>query len=211
MLGTVVLRPIMYDGWRHLFFVYPALVYIAAIGMEAVATFAIASAGEARRQTTVALLTAGLLLCLAPVVSFMVRHHPFEHVYFNRFAGRDMKEVKQRFELDYWGLSYRPLLEYIVRTNPSPHIRIFTTTYPGRLNVAMLPRRDRARVDLVYSEEEAEYVMTSYRYHPRDYPYPPEVFGVHVGNTSIGSVFRLSRPPLITPGPVQPPAGDTPR
>lgn len=211
VLGTVVLRPIMYDGWRHLFFVYPALVYLAAVGMETIAAFVIARAGEARQRAVGPLLTAGLLLCLAPVVVFMVRNHPFEHVYFNRFAGRDMKAVKQRFELDYWGLSYRPLLEYIVRSDPSPHIRIFTSTYPGRLNVAMLPRRDRARVDLVYSEDEAEYLMTSYRYHPQDYPNQHEVFSVRVGNASIASVFRLRPPSVTTPAPVPSPAGDLPR
>src|SRR6185436_16518923 len=42
VLGTMILRPIMYDSWRHLFFVIPALMYIAAVAMEAIFAFAVA-------------------------------------------------------------------------------------------------------------------------------------------------------------------------
>jgi hypothetical protein len=191
VLGCVVLRPILYDGWRHLYFIYPALVYLAAVGMETIDAYAAVYAGEFRRRTVDLALSAALLLCLAPVVAFMAQNHPFEHLYFNRFAGGDMKEVKRRFELDYWGLSYRKALEYIVRTDAGKTIRIFTTTYPGRLNVAMLPGRDRARVEIVDTDAEADYVMTNYRFHPQDYPYAREVFSVRVGNASIASVFDV--------------------
>ncbi|CAN5254887.1 glycosyltransferase family 39 protein [soil metagenome] len=199
VLGCIVLKPIMYDAWRHLFFVYPALVYIALLGVEAVVTLAVRSAGEARRRMVHATAAVVLFVVLAPVALFMLRNHPFEHVYFNRFAGADMKEVKQRYELDYWGLSYRKLLEYVVHTDTSSHIRIFTATYPGRVNVAMLPRADRNRVELVASDADADYVMTNYRFHPQDYPYANEVFSVRVGNASIGSVFRLKRPGMTAP------------
>jgi len=82
---------------------------------------------------TDAVLTTALLLCLVPPVNFMVKNHPFEHLYFTRFAGRDMQEIKQRFELDYWGLSNRQALEYIVRTDTSRRIRVFPLNYPGRV------------------------------------------------------------------------------
>ena len=208
VLGCVVLRPIMYDGWRHLFFVYPALVYLAAVGMELIAARASAYFGEVRKQAVAATLTAALLLCLVPVVAFMVRNHPFEHVYFNRLAGRDMKDIKQRFELDYWGLSYRKALEYIVRTDARPSIRLFTANYPGRANVAMLLPRDRSRLVFVQSDADADYVMTNYRFHPQDYPYAREVFSVRVGNASIASVF-LGGAPVIAPSPSSSP--DRPR
>jgi hypothetical protein len=195
VMGTMILRPIMYDAWRHLFFVYPALVYIAAIGMESVATYATARVGEARRRTVAAVLTSAMLLSLAPVVAFMVTNHPFEHLYFNQFAGRDMAEIKQRFELDYWGLSYRKALEYIVQSDSSPIIRIRAANYPGMVNTVMLPPRDRIRIRFVPTDEQADYFITNYRFHPENYPYPREVFSVRVGNASVASVFRLRPTP----------------
>jgi hypothetical protein len=212
VVGCMVLRPTLYDGWRHLFFVYPAMVYLAAIGMETIAGFAETRAGAPRRRVADAVLTAGLLLCLAPVVSFMVKNHPYEHLYFNRFAGKDMKEIKQRFELDYWGLSYRQALEYIVRTDSSPRIRVFPFTYPGRVNTAMLSPRDRARIDLVFSPDEADYVTTTYRSHPQDYPLAHEVYSVRVGNASIASVFLGGLKSATAPAPLPPtPSGVAPR
>lgn len=195
VMGTVILRPIMYDAWRHLFFVYPALVYIAAIGMEGIATYATARFGVARRRPVNFMLSAALLLCLAPVVAFMVANHPLEHLYFNRFAGRDMAEIKQRFELDYWGLSYRKALEYIVRSDSSAIIRVHAANYPGMVNAIMLRSSDRQRIRFVPSVQEADYFVTNYRFHPEDYPYPREVFSVRVGNASVASVFRLRPPP----------------
>jgi hypothetical protein len=210
VVGCMVLRPIMYDAWRHLLFVYPALVYLALLGVEALIAWAIRRAGEDRRVMVQAVVAAALMLSVAPVTTFMIRNHPFEHVYFNRLAGADMKTVKQRYELDYWGLSYRKLLEYIVRTDTSSHIRIFTTTYPGRVNVAMLPRVDRNRVELVASDADADYVMTNYRFHPQDYGYTNEVYSVRVGNASIASVFKRPVPMMSTPAsPV--PAAERPR
>jgi hypothetical protein len=204
-MGTVILRPIMYDGWRHLFFVYPALIYLAGIGMETVVTYAAARFGDARRRMVNTVATAALLLCLTPVVAFMVANHPFEHLYFNRFAGRDMAEIKQRFELDYWGLSYRKALEYIVRSDSSPVIRIQVPNFPGRVNALMLQPGDRFRLQYVPRDAEADYFVTNYRSHPENYPYPREVFSVRVGNASIASVFRL-RPPRDSVSPLPSPA-----
>jgi hypothetical protein len=191
VLGTVVLRPVMYDAWRHLFFVYPALVYLAAVGMEGVMSWLVRRFGDARRRTLGAVAAAGFLLGLAPAVVFMIANHPYEHLYFNRLAGRDMAEIKQRFELDYWGLSYRELLEQVVRHDRSPVIRVHVANYPGIVNSVMLDAADQARLRYVQSPGEADYFITNYRFHPEPYPYRDEVFAVRVGNASVASVFRL--------------------
>ena len=193
VLGTVVLRPVMYDAWRHLFFVYPALVYVAAVGMEAVVVWCVRTFGEERRRVVHAVAAAGFVLGLAPAAAFMVANHPYEHLYFNRLAGRDMAQVKQRFELDYWGLSYRELLEQIVRNDTSQVIRVHVANYPGIVNSVMLDAADQARLRYVQGPREADYFITNYRFHPEPYPYRDEVFAVRVGNASVASVFRIGQ------------------
>ena len=191
VLGAVILRPILYDGWRHLFFVYPAFVYLGAIGMEWLSATATQYLGAAKRGAVAAGLTGALMLGLAPAVAFMVANHPLEHMYFNRFAGRDMAEVKQRFEFDYWGLSYRQALEYIVRSDTAQRIRVVAFNYPGMTNFAILDKRDRERLRFVPADSAADYFVANYRLHPEPYSLPDEVFQVRVGNASVVSVFRL--------------------
>ena len=199
VLGTVVLRPVMYDAWRHLFFVYPAMIYLAAAGIEGAVEWLTARFGEARRQHLTAAVGGAVLLGLAPALSFMIANHPYEHLYFNRLAGRDMQQVKQRFELDYWGLSYREALEHIVRTDRSRMIRVHVANYPGIVNSLMLNEADQARLRYVPEPGEADYFITNYRFHPEPYPYPDEVYAVKVGNASVASVFRV-RPRSDTTG-----------
>ncbi|MES2179431.1 MAG: glycosyltransferase family 39 protein [Gemmatimonadota bacterium] len=191
VVGCMVLRPVLYDGWRHLFFVYPAMIYLAAVGMETILHAANARWGGAQYEWLQPALTAALVIALMPGVSFMYRNHPFEHLYFNRFAGKDMLEVKQRYELDYWGLSYRQLLEYIVRSDSSPVIRVHTANFPGMVNSIMLRPADQRRVRFVPPSEYADYFITNYRFHPEQYQWTNEVFSVRVGNASAASVFRL--------------------
>ncbi len=191
VVGVVILRPVLYDGWRHLLFVYPAFVYLAAIGMEWLSAMATRRFAPARRRVVTAGLTGGLLLGLSPAIAFMVANHPLEHLYFNRLAGRDMETVKQRFELDYWGLTYRQSLEYIVRTDTARRIRVRAANYPGMANSLLLPERDRLRLRFTGSDADADYFVTNYRFHPEAYPYRDEVFRVRVGNASVASVFRL--------------------
>ena len=40
----------------------------------------------------------------------MYKNHPFQYVYFNLLAGKNFNE---KFEMDYFGISNKNLLEYI--------------------------------------------------------------------------------------------------
>jgi len=84
--------------------------------------------------------------------------------------------------------------------------------YPGRVNVAMLPPRDRERIDLVFSPDDADYVTSTYRNHPQDYPGAKEVYSVKVGNASIATVFLGGQKPAMPSAPLPPtPSGVVPR
>ena len=42
---------------------------------------------------------------------WMIENHPIQNAYFSLPA----RYVQHNFELDYWGLSFRPALEYLLR------------------------------------------------------------------------------------------------
>jgi hypothetical protein len=84
----------LYDGWRHVLFVYPSLIVVAAIGWRTMLAVS-------ERGIRVAVLAALLVGCAEPL-GYMVRSHPHEVVYFNS-AVNGPRGAFRRYELDYWG------------------------------------------------------------------------------------------------------------
>jgi hypothetical protein len=107
LVAAIAARSTLYDGWRHLLFIYPAVIVLSAAGWH----FLINERQRSRvRIISIALLVAA---CLEPLL-FMARNHPNEVVYFNSLAGGP-RGAMQRFELDYWGNSLLQAVEWTAR------------------------------------------------------------------------------------------------
>jgi hypothetical protein len=176
-----------------MFFVYPAFVLVALIGIktscELISRYCRGKSYFAFR----AILAVSILISVLSTGIFMIKYHPYQNVYFNGLAGKDMKTIKKNFELDYWGLSYRQALEYILKNDKEENIKVCDAVAfePMGNNIQLLPALDRKRLIQVSTPEEAKYVLTNYRWHKQDYLYPNEPFSIKVGNAKIMSVFRL--------------------
>jgi hypothetical protein len=189
--AVVVLHSTLYDGWRHLFFIYPPLLYFGVLCLAGLLDAARSWRPWLRLAPAAAL--AGVLACVGHTAFVMVRDHPYQNVYFNRLAGRNLQEIKSRFELDYWGLSCRRGLEHIVAHDDSPEIPIWVNTHPVLFNAFLLPPKDRFRLRWVDKLEKARYFVSHYRFHPDEYPTTNEVFCVKVDGAKILVVQRLDR------------------
>jgi hypothetical protein len=85
----------LYDGIRHILFIYPLLVILAAAGWAAL----LSQTTQSWRRWGVAV---ALALGLGNVLAFNVRFHPNETVYFNEIIGGP-RGAFAKFEMDYWG------------------------------------------------------------------------------------------------------------
>jgi hypothetical protein len=181
LLMVIILKSPVYDAWRHVFFIYPAFVLIVLYGVQYV-----------YQRIKWKIIVVALLTCVIGFYLFLLIHlHPYQNVYFNFLAGKNMKEVKRNFELDYYGVSSKQALEYILKNDPSVKLNIYAQEYPQRLNIMYLPIDQRSRINQV-GLEYADYSICQYRFHRDDYNLKDEVFSVMVGNASIMSVFKLS-------------------
>jgi hypothetical protein len=104
----VVDRMPLYDGLRHFLFFVPLLAVLAGVS---VSVFLRSPAGRRGKVAGLAVLTAA---CLVTLVD-MVRLHPYESVYFNRLVAGGMKAGIDRYEGDYWCLSYKEGCEWLLR------------------------------------------------------------------------------------------------
>jgi hypothetical protein len=183
-VGAVcLLRPGLYDAWRHLFFVYPAFLMISLRGIHFIY--------QILRPGLKNLFVVVILLSMLHTSWEMAGLHPYQNVYFNRLAGRDMKAVKQKYELDYWGLSYRQALEYILDHDSQKLIKVHAANQPGIENAKILTSKQRKRLLFVDDINEAKYFLSNFRWHKEDYPYEDEYYSIKRGNAIIMAVYRL--------------------
>jgi hypothetical protein len=174
---------VIYDGWRHVFFVYPALVVLAVAGAKLVV-----SKMEVHLPTIVLALL--LVVPLGSLAVWNVRNHPFQNVYFNALAVND---AWKNYEMDYWGGSYKQALEWLVAHEKEGELSIVVPNKPGYLNHWMLPTSEQQR--LRYTNlDSAQYLISNHRY-PQEfepylehrYPYEHPVYQIEVdGNVIIG-------------------------
>ena len=188
LAAVTALGSVLYDDWRHLYFVYPALLYFALAGARRL----LARPAQAPLGPVRGAVAAALALALLESAFQIAIHHPHEGVYFNRLAGGPSR-IAGRFDLDYWGTSYRRGLEWIAARDPRPHVAVRVADPPGERNLLILDRRDRERIEIAAGAEEADYLVTSYRT-LRVAPEAPPLHAVEVKGLRILGVYDLRAP-----------------
>lgn len=183
ILAVIVLNSTVYDSWRHVYFVYPYFLIIAVYGSVQLIHFV-------KKNNTVFLISSLTAVSIALVLIFMVNNHPFQNSYFNSFAG---KAIRQKFELDYWGLSYKQGLEYILANDKSEQIYIEADPVYEycQLNALILKEEDKKRIVFTFDRDSADYFLSNFRWHPHDYNFGTSVHQIKVGDEKIMEVLKL--------------------
>lgn len=191
ILSVIVLGSVLYDGWRHLYFVYPALVYLAVLGSASILGW-LKRESEDIWKIGRTLLTLLIGLQLLIVVSFMVRNHPYQNLYFNFLAG-GLEGARENFDLDYWGLTFREGLEYIAATDSDEQIPIaIAGGSPDTLLILRPEQIDRFILLDPRENAKAKYILSNYRWQViGDLPFEREVYAVRVDGVKVMSVFKM--------------------
>ena len=99
----IVLRPTMYDNFRQSFFILPPIFFMTGLAFERI------------RKPVLQGALIGLVAIPGLIAS--VRLHPYEYIYYNQFIG-GLNGAAHKFELDYWGISYRAAAQEVNRIVP---------------------------------------------------------------------------------------------
>lgn len=186
LTAVAVLKAVLYDGWRHMFFVYFAFLMISLVGLRTAWQQARRLSRPRLGQLLIMLLLGGNMLA---TLWFMVRYHPHQNVYFSLIPG---KTAERYFERDYWGLSYRQGLAFLLQHDKSGVIRYSSQDLPGQNNAYIFADKDRQRLQYLPpgKAHQATYFLSTYRWHPQPYPYR-EIYSITVDGMKILSVFKI--------------------
>ncbi len=97
---------LLHDAWRHLMFVYPAMVVLSALFWTACEQWL--SGNKIGRYALIGVLALGLL---EPAV-FIARNLQFPYVYFNPIGG-GLHGAYGNYETDYWGVSAKQGIDWL--------------------------------------------------------------------------------------------------
>jgi len=194
-IAIILLHSIVYDGWRHLYFIYPFIILVAVYGLNAYCKLINHSNKIFIYCVTYGFLSIGVI----KTVIFMIENHPYQNVYFNEIVSKKEQAIRNNFEMDYWGTSYKQALEYVVSNDESSVINIMVANDPGRYNALILNSHERSKINFVDwapgNLNLTDYVISNYRWHPKDYEFLPEkkYFNVKVLNSDIISVWKICK------------------
>ena len=169
LAAVIVLHSVLYNGWRQMYFIYPAFVVIATRGLVALWNV------SGRRKILKPLLVLTVSLSLSYTAYWMVRWHPYQYLYFNVLAGQSSK----RFDVDYWGVAYREPVLAILNQDPTKKYAIYDAysdgpifdnpkrihwgywQLPHGINILNLSLNHRARIIGDRTEACSDYVFTT--------------------------------------------------
>jgi Dolichyl-phosphate-mannose-protein mannosyltransferase len=155
VLMTVLDRPYLYNGFRHLLFIVPPFAVLGGLAGAWIA-LRLERFGRIAMAGGAAVLIAGTA---SPIVD-MVRLHPYEYTDFNHLVG-GVKGARPLYMVDYWGLSLtqasRRLLRYITAHKETPPNGKWTVAVCGPhppVSVALGPA-----FNLTWSSHGADFAM----------------------------------------------------
>jgi hypothetical protein len=102
-----LLDSIIYNSWRHLYFLYPILILLLIYFLETIVT-------KFRKKKFSVYINSILVIILLNNFYNLVTLHPFQYIYFNTIFEKNANKL---FEIDYWGLSNKASLENIIKDN----------------------------------------------------------------------------------------------
>lgn len=196
LLTVILLGSVVYDGWRQMFFLYVPFMILAIAGLGNINDFLTGRLNPKLSQRLSILLYALIIISSTNTAIFMIRYHPHQNVYFNCLAGH---ETTRDFEADYWGLSYKQVIQHLLEEYPGDTLSILSVNWPGQANADILPAEMRGRLRFTGSDS-ANFYISNYRFPTehdkffrREFPYDQPIYEIEVKGNKIAGVYRWIR------------------
>ena len=179
LLGFILSRTPLYDNFRQVFFILPPVFLMAGVVFEKVKW----------RIWQIALIA----LVVLPGLISIIRLHPYEYVYYNTFIGGEAGALR-RFELDYWGTSYREAADWLNESAPLEA----NVWVDGPAHLLDMYLREDLNLYSTYEAERAEqydYVVSTTRYDLdlKSYPDAEIVYSIERGGGLLAVIKHIPR------------------
>ena len=184
VIAVIALKANIYDGWRQMYFLWTPFCLIAAVGLHHIANIRMgrgiwkiaarlpAWARDRRLHIAQRALAYGIAGAgIITTATAMAALRPHQQVYFNPLVDtKTPGALAQRYDMDYWQISQRQALEYLLARYPDAAPRVWL----NNANRQILPQNARERIPILESLYAADFYLWSPRWR---YPLSPQEAG----------------------------------
>lgn len=152
LILNFILKPTLYDSWRHFLFLTIPIVIFATFGLVTILAL--------KNKFLKILITLFIFINFITIGFEMIRLHPYEYLYYNSLTG-GLKGAYGKYETDYWGLGYKDAVLWF-----NKNINKFNKQY--RIYVEGDPLSSsyyfRSNMRLTTNVNDADYIFTFTRW-----------------------------------------------
>lgn len=189
LAACMLLRVLVYNGWRHVYFLYGPMTLCMLCGLETLLRFA------SRVRNGGKLVAFGAALCLTVTGIGIAANHPYQYAYFNALVPAN--ERYKQFDMDWWNLSCTNALEELLEKTQGD-IAVTASdsrTMSGVVMASNYLGDERVTVYGLDRAQEADYLIANLSYAYMEDFVPDEGAEICVAVQSYGSavtvVYRL--------------------
>lgn len=189
----ILLNSTLYGGWRHLYFIYPGLVYFMIFSAEIIFKM------FKNKIYKTFVFTIFIVALITNIVN-LIKLHPYQNIYFNFLVEKRANEL---FEIDYWGLGNAESLRQIIfdaDKNKLNKVQVRTASFtPLNYTKLIMSESENERLILTGTKHlNQDYIFTNrvYERNPKflkKYRIPDnykKIFVLRRGNVVINEIYK---------------------
>ena len=149
IIGLTIVSKQGYNGWRHLYFLAPIIIYFFSYAIYRFLSY--------EYKLLKNLIYFLVLIGLSQNSYWLIKNHPYGNVYFNELI---KDENKKNFELDYWGLSKFNSISTILDQDNSDKIEIGTLSFTSLPTTKLIfDKEEFSRIEILSHEDKPKYLI----------------------------------------------------
>ena len=148
-----------FGGWRHLYYLYPIVVYFSMHALQYILN---------NKINYISKLLLILLISMTSIYNlyWSYKNHPHQYIYFNKL---NTKYFMKNFDLDWWGVTHKNSIEYILKNDNNMKINISTIGFTSlRNSFLFLNEKNKSRV-IITNINKADYIIDNKMKRLRNY------------------------------------------
>ncbi len=153
VFAIILLNSVIYNGWRHVYFIYPSIIIISIYGFNSILNLI------KKNNILLKLFLSIFILFIFHQIYLIKVMHPLQNVYFNSLIGKDWKD---KFDIDYWGVGNHIMIKNILSKDKRKNITICPISEtPLRYSLKIINPEDKKRMS-VSCDKNPDYLLNNF-------------------------------------------------